>query len=250
MRARLIPVVLISNRRVVKTTGFKKPVYIGDPRNVVRIFSDFKVDELILFDIQATQRGGDIDYELLEEIALESRMPIAYGGGVTSKNAGKILSLGFEKIILNSKAYESPTLISECADKFGSQAVAVAIDVREKNGVYSCWSFGGKVREQIDPLSWAKECVNLGAGEIILTSITREGSWQGADLALSKLIASSLPVPLVIQGGIGSTEDIRKAVSTGGASAVAAGSYFVFQKQNHGILISYPEVYERSGEFE
>jgi imidazole glycerol-phosphate synthase subunit HisF len=247
MRERLIPVVLMSNRRIVKTKGFKNPVYIGDPRNIIRIFSDFQVDELILHDIGVSRGDREIDFELLEEIAQEARMPIAYGGGVNPENAGRILSLGFEKIVLNSHAYANPFSISECAKKFGSQAVAVAIDVREKKGIYSCWSFGGKHREQVDPIVWAKESVSLGAGEIILTSIDREGSWQGVDLKLSKLMASQLPVPLVIQGGIGNIGDVWKAIASGDASAVAAGSFFVFQKENQGILISYPDSIELNG---
>jgi cyclase len=240
MHQRLIPILLMTNRKLVKTKTFRNPSYVGDPRNVVRIFSDFQADELILFDIEASKKESKIDFDMLEAIAIEARMPISYGGGVTDENAGQILSLGFEKIVLNSNAYRDPSMITRCADKFGSQAVAISMDVRENQDGYSCWSNGATKNQKISPIDWAKKCVSLGAGEIILTVINREGTWSGTDLYLSSEIANQITVPLVTNGGVSSIQDISKAISLGHASAVAAGSFFVYQREGQGVLISYP----------
>jgi cyclase len=249
MRQRLIPLILMSNRKLVKTKNFDNPTYVGDPRNVVRMFSDFRADELIVVDIDVSKRGRCVDYEILEAIAVESQMPIAYGGGVTAQNAGKILSLGYEKIVLNSNAYRNPKMISECANKFGSQAVSVSIDVREVQGRYSCWSLGGSQSELVNPVAWALECVKLGAGEILLTVINREGTWKGTDTQLTREIADQISVPLVTNGGVGSIQDVDVALLEGRASAVAAGSYFVFQQEDKGVLISYPPPKELNREY-
>ncbi len=240
-RIRVIPVLLISNSGLVKPVKFKNPKYVGDPINAVKIFNEKEVDELIIIDMDASVEKRAPMFDIIKEIVSEAFMPICYGGGITSLDeVNTLLKNGVEKVILNKSAVNIPNLISEISSSFGSQSVVVCIDYKKniwgKNKVYTD---NGKHNTGLNPLEFAKNCVTLGAGEIILQSIEKEGTYTGYDLELIRSISSALNVPVVPLGGAGSLEDFSKAVSCG-ASAVAASSMFVFQRPHQAVLISYP----------
>ena len=226
---------------MVKTERFTRPRYLGDPINAVKIFNEKTVDELILLDIEATARGC-LDLDRLEEIVSEAFMPIAYGGGVNSvEQCAEILKRGVEKIVVNTAACENPQLITEASQRFGSQAVVVAIDTRrnlwKRRKVYIR---RGTKETGFDPVELARKVEGLGAGEIFLTSIEREGTFEGYDIDLLHSVCSIVGIPVIANGGAGSIRDFEHAVIQGGCSAVAAGSMFVFAAKGEGMLISYP----------
>jgi len=225
----------------VKTKKFRKPRYVGDPCNTVRIFNELEADEIIVLDISATTSGRGPDFDLLEVIADEAFMPMAYGGGITSfSEAQRIFNIGFEKIVLNSAAIQNPKLISEIAGVYGSQAVVVSIDVRQVR------FFGVRVmRKQrqvcskMRPSEWAIEAVNHGAGELLITSVDHEGMWGGLDIATISTITQVVPVPVIAHGGIGNLDHVIEGLEHGGAHSVAIGSAVVFQKQDQGVLVNF-----------
>lgn len=227
----------------MKTTRFKKPTYVGDPCNVVRIFNELEVDELFFLDITASKNGHSPNLKILGDIANECFMPIGYGGGVRSVDDAKaVFDVGVEKISLNTQAIENPGLISEIATLYGSQAVVVSIDIKSgplRNAtVFSC---GGERNTHRNPVDWAKEVEARGAGEILLTSIDKEGSWSGFDLDLIGSVSSAVSIPVIAHGGAGTLEHIGEAVHTAHASAVALGSMVVFQKKGMGVLVNFPD---------
>ncbi len=242
LKTRVIPCLLLRNKGLVKTINFRKAKYIGDPINAVKIFNDKGVDELIFLDIDATKCHQKPDFALIANIAQECFMPFAYGGGIsTCDDAKKLINLGCEKIIINTAAYEKPTLIEEMAKILGSQSVVVSIDVKKSViGGYRCFTNGGTKKTKLDPCSLAKMAQNYGAGEIFLTSIEREGTWKGFDLSLIKMVADSISIPLIACGGAKTISDLGKSVLEGGASAVAAGSMFVYHGPHHAVLINFP----------
>lgn len=216
----------------------------------MRIFSELEADELFLLDITQSRVGSCIDFRLLEAIASEAFMPIGYGGGVNSlEAASRILRLGYEKIIVNSVVYRDPTIISRCAEQFGSQAVVLSIDVKQVGSKWVAFSMGGTQREEPSPLEVIKMGIEFGAGEVLITSIDREGTWTGLDIDFCRLITREVSVPVVIQGGVGSLADVRAGVYEGGASAVAVGSLVVFQKENMGVLVNHPSEADLRGLF-
>lgn len=241
-RARVIPVLLLKDESLVKTRCFREPRYVGDPANTVRIFNELEVDELLFFDISATVNRRTPNLAMLADIADECFMPLGYGGGILSLDQAKaIFDIGFEKVSVNTSAFENPALIEEIAGRYGSQAVIVSIDV--KNGFIggsSAWSHGGRGRTDKDPVLWAKEVESRGAGEILLTSIDREGTWQGFDLELIKKVSASVSIPVVAHGGAGQVSHIIDAIQLAHADAVAIGSLVVFQKQDFGVLVNFP----------
>jgi cyclase len=226
---------------MVKTTSFARPRYLGDPINAVKIFNEKMVDELILLDIEATARGR-IDLDRLEEIVSEAFMPIAYGGGVSSiEQCVEIFKRGVEKIVVNAAAYEHPELITEASRRFGSQAVVVSIDTRRNLWKRrKAYIRRGTKETKFDPVRLARKAEELGAGEIFLTSIEREGTFAGYDIELLQSVCSAVGIPVIANGGAGSIRDFELAVVEGGCSAVAAGSMFVFAAKGEGMLISYP----------
>lgn len=244
LRIRVIPVLLLQDESLVKTVRFKRFTYIGDPSNTVRIFNELEVDELIFLDISASIKGRSPNLKILAEIVGECFMPLVYGGGINSLDQAKrIFDLGYEKIIINSHATLKPTLIEEIAGYFGSQAVVAAVDIKKGLlGNSTVRSFSGKKIVNKKPVEWAKELENQGAGEILLTSIDREGTWAGFDLELLKKVSSSVSIPTIAHGGAGSIDDIGRAVRIGGASAVAVGSMVVFQKKGMGVLVNFPDL--------
>lgn len=248
-RIRVIPTLLLDGNGLVKTKKFSNPKYIGDPINAVKIFNEKEVDEIILIDIYATKRGSKPNYALIKEIASECFMPLAYGGGIhTVEQAETIFQTGIEKIILNSEIVINPSIVTELSNKYGSQAIVISIDVKKNFfGKYSVYINNGKKNTKIDPVEFAKRCENLGAGEIYLTSIEREGMMQGYDIEITKKIAKSINIPLIASGGAGNLIHMTDVVNEGFASAVTAGSLFVFHGKLRGVLINVPskEIIER-----
>jgi cyclase len=235
---------------MVKTERFTRPRYLGDPINAVKILNEKMVDELILLDIEATSRGC-LDLDRLEEIVSEAFMPIAYGGGLNSiEQCVEIFKRGVEKIVVNTAACENPRLIDEASRRFGSQAVVVSIDTRRNLWKRrKAYIRRGMKETKFDPVALAKKAEELGGGEIFLTSIEREGTFEGYDIDLLQSVCSSVGIPVIANGGAGSIRDFERAVVEGGCSAVAAGSMFVFAAKGEGVLINYPSQSVLENEF-
>lgn len=242
MRARVIPCLLLKGQGLVKTVKFKDPKYLGDPINIVRIFNDKEVDEIVLLDITATPENRPPQFDRLKDIVSEVFIPLAYGGGIRSMEDVRILfSIGIEKIVLNTSSFENPAIIRAAADHAGSQAVVVSIDVkRNLFGKYEVYTRCGLKKTGVDPVEHAVAVEKLGAGEIIVNSIDRDGTMQGYDLDLVQKVADAVTIPVVACGGAGNLQHLADAIKTGHASAAAAGSLFVFQGPLRGVLISYP----------
>lgn len=242
IRPRVIPALLLKGQGLVKTVRFKEPRYLGDPINIVKIFNDKEVDELIFLDITATNEGRRPNFELLGKITSECFMPLGYGGGIRSmEDVRTLLGLGVEKVILNTGAVEDPAFVSEVAGYAGSQAVVVSMDARRGFlGKYELHTHSGTVKTGLEPVQHAVEMERRGAGELFVNSIDRDGTMQGYDLELIGRVAGAVQVPVVACGGAGDLHDLARAIQEGGASAAAAGSMFVFQGPLRGVLISYP----------
>jgi len=241
-KTRVIPVLLLSGRGLVKTVGFKNPKYIGDPINSVRIFNEKEVDELVFLDITATLEGRAPDFDLLADISGEAFMPMAYGGGIASlDHVRKIFSLGFEKVVIDTGAYKSPNLIRDAVDIYGSQSIVGCVDVRRNLfGRYELYSHSGTARQSVGLLEHVTRLERLGVGEVLVHSIDRDGTQTGYDLILLQQVSSTVSVPVVACGGASGLDDFVSAVEQGGASAVAAGSIFVFVGPHRAVLINYP----------
>ncbi len=243
LKTRIIPALLLRNASLVKTVQFNKFGYIGDPANTVRIFNELEVDELIFLDITATRDKRNPNLKVLSEICNECFMPLAYGGGVRDFDIAKqIFQMGFEKVAVNSYAFENPQFITQLADHFGSQAVIGSIDVK-KDFWGKQWVFGhgGKRKFKKNPVDWAIELEKLGAGEILLTSIDHEGTWKGFDNQLTKQISEAVSIPVIAHGGAGDIAHLETVVKEAGASAVALGSMVVYQKKGMGVLVNFPD---------
>ncbi|MFW9831293.1 MAG: AglZ/HisF2 family acetamidino modification protein [Candidatus Thorarchaeota archaeon] len=241
LRTRVIPSLLLRSRGLVKTVKFKDPKYIGDPINAVRIFNDKEVDELVFLDITATVENRPPQFELIKDIATECFMPFGYGGGIHDlETARKILKMGSEKIVINSAASDFD-LLRDMADVFGSQSVVVSIDVKKsKRGKYEVYTHSGTKKTNLDPVMFAVDVEANGAGEILLNSIDLDGTMKGYDIDLLSSVTKKVDIPVVACGGAGRLEHFQQAVLKGGASAVAAGSMFVFHGLHRAVLINYP----------
>ncbi|MBF0302870.1 MAG: imidazole glycerol phosphate synthase subunit HisF [Desulfamplus sp.] len=242
LKTRVIPCLLLDNGRLVKTVNFKKPYYIGDPVNAIKIFNEKEVDELILLDITATKENKPPPFDIIETVSEECFMPLTYGGGVkTIDDMRRIFSLGVEKISLNSVVAENPQLVEESSAMFGSQSIVVSMDVKKNFfGKYCVYYHSGTRPLKQDIVEYAQRMEKKGAGEILLNSIHNDGKMAGYDISLIKTIVESISIPVIVLGGAGSMADIVDAVNIGGASAVAAGSFFVYQAKNMGVLINFP----------
>ncbi len=244
LKKRIIPVLLLRNGALVKTINFKGYRYIGDPINTVRIFNEMEVDEIILLDILASKSHAQPDYQLIEKISNECFMPLAYGGGIScSEHIKNILSIGIEKIVLNTSAVNNPDLVEESAKIFGSQCVVGSIDYKTNffNKIPYVYSMCGTQKTDLNPLEWATKLEDLGVGEIMITSIDKEGMWAGYDVEVIKNIADQLTIPVIANGGASSIKDIISVLNNTSCSAAAAGSIFVYQKKDMGVLINFPE---------
>ena len=240
-RIRVIPVLLIQNGGLVKSIRFKNHKYVGDPINAVKIFNEKEVDEIAIIDISATKARRSPNIEKIAEIAGEAFMPLAYGGGISNIDQIKdILYAGAEKVILNTSALDNLGLIAEAANRFGNQSIVVSIDV-QKNwlGQYRVYRNCGSQSTGLDPVAFAKQMEAAGAGELLLTSIDRDGTFEGFDLELIRNVTAAVSIPVIVCGGAAEVAHFRQAVESG-ASAVAAGSMFVFQRPHRAVLISYP----------
>ncbi len=240
---RVIPCLLLKDTGMVKTTRFGDPVYLGDAINIVKLFNDMEVDELGVLDISAAGRGRGPNFDLLASIASNAFMPLSYGGGISEiAEARKILQLGFEKIIIGTAAVSNPDLIGRAAEEFGSQSVVVSIDVRKKLfGRYEVCTAGGKRKTGKDPVAHAEEMASRGAGEILLTSVDRDGTMSGYDLELIRMVCDAVEIPVIASGGAGHVNHFAEAVHKGGASAVAAASSFVFHGRRKAVLVNFPD---------
>lgn len=236
---------LLSNGALVKTLRFKDPKYVGDPVNAIRIFNDKEVDELMVLDIMASGLGREPDYHLIEQLAGECFMPLCYGGGIKSvEQAKRLFGLGIEKVCLQTAALEDISLIGQIAERYGSQSVVVSIDIK-KNWLGK-WQLHSAAKGKLLSKPWMDhlhDVVQAGAGELVISSVDRDGIMGGMDLDLIKQAAKLSPLPLIAMGGVGSLADIRDAVGAG-ADAVAAGAFFVFYGPHRAVLITYPKYAE------
>jgi cyclase len=242
IRPRVIPALLLKGQGLVKNVKFRDPKYLVDPINNVKINNDKEVDELIFLDITATNEKRRPPFQMLSKITSECFMPLGYGGGIRGMDDVRtLLSLGIEKIILNTIAVENPAFISDVAGYAGSQAVVVSLDVKKGLlGNYEVVTHSGKTGAGLDPVRHALEMEKRGAGELFVNSIDRDGTMQGYDLDLIRRVAEAVSIPVVACGGAGNIQHLAEAIQQGGASAAAAGSMFVFQGPLRGVLISYP----------
>jgi cyclase len=244
-RPRVIPVLLLSGDGLVKTVRFDKPTYIGDPINAMKIFNDSEVDELILLDITSGRNGQGPQMERLAEIISEAFMPVCYGGAIREfSQAEKLFSLGVEKLSFNTATLDKPELLTQVARAYGNQSVVAAIDVKKNFwGRPDVVVESGKRSAKMSPVDFAKSMVDRGAGEILLNSVDRDGTSSGYDLELIANVSEAVQVPVIACGGAGELQDFHRAV-VAGASAVAAGSLFVFHGKLRGVLINYPTQYQ------
>jgi imidazole glycerol-phosphate synthase subunit HisF len=242
LASRIIPVLLMRDKGLVKTRQFGDDKYVGDPINAVKIFNEKEVDELTLLDIDATVKGYAPDYDALRKIAVESRMPLCYGGGIISaKQAGDLIALGFEKVSVSAAALARPELIREMAEQVGRQSVVVTVDVRKEGlrGGYNVYSHNGRTKYKVKMLDHVAQAAELGAGEIVINSIDRDGMMQGYDLKLAKSVRDRVTTPISFVGGAGTTEHMAALIDTVGTVGAAAGSMFVFKGTYRAVLISY-----------
>jgi len=233
LKVRVIPTLLWKDFGLVKGVGFDSWRQIGSVLPAVKVYNTRDVDELILVDITANKDSRDPDYASIRDFADECFVPFTVGGGITQiTQIEKLLTVGADKISINTAAYSNPRLIEDAAHHFGSQCVVASIDVRRmSDGRYQCFSHSGTKATGRDPIEWAKELESRGAGEILLTSIERDGTMQGYDLKLIDQVAKSVNLPVIASGGAGIYEHLRLAVQECGASAVAAASMFHFTQQ-------------------
>jgi cyclase len=249
MRVRVIPSLLLKNQGLVKTIKFKNPTYVGDPINAVKIFNEKECDELMILDITASLDKKEPQFALVEDIATEAFMPFAYGGGITHlDHIKRLLSCGAEKVVLNSVLFENLKLVEDAASIFGAQAVVASVDVKKNLwGKYEVHSHSGTKNQKKDPTAWAQQLEAAGVGEILLNSIDLDGTQTGYNLELIQKVASAVNIPVVALGGAGNLNHFRQAVHEGKASAVAAGSLFIFHGKHRAVLISYPSSAEIEG---
>jgi cyclase len=245
LRPRITPCLLLHKGGLVKTQQFKDPKYVGDPINAVRIFNEKEADELMVLDIDASINKVPPDLGLIAKLAAECRMPLCYGGGVTTaEQAALIVGMGVEKVAISSAAVSNPSLLTEMAAAVGRQSVVAVLDVRKRSGLfakgYELYTHNGKIAHKIDPFEFAKQLQDAGAGEIVINSIDRDGLMQGYDLALAMQFKQALKVPMTFLGGAGSLGHISELISNLGVVGAAAGSLFVFKGKYRAVLINYP----------
>jgi|TARA_B110000438_G_scaffold64797_1_gene65352 cyclase len=248
LQPRIIPSLLIHKKGLVKTVNFTNPKYVGDPINAVKIFNEKAVDELIVTDIDASVNNKEPDYSMIEKLAMECRMPLCYGGGITNtEQAKRIFNLGVEKIAISSAAINNPSIITELSASVGSQSVVVVLDIKKKfmTNNYSVLINNGKYKTGINLTSFVSSLQELGAGEIVLNSIDRDGTMKGYDYKAINQVRSNTTLPLTVLGGAGNLDDIGELISKYGIIGAAAGSIFVFKGKYRAVLINYPNAKEK-----
>lgn len=243
LRPRIIPCLLVKEKGLVKTVRFKNARYLGDPMNAVRIFNEKEVDELMILDIDATANNQAPDLKMIEQWAEECRMPLCYGGGIsTVEQAQSIFSLGVEKIALSSGAIRNPQLVKEISNKVGSQSVVVVLDVKKKflGNDYEVYTHNGRRSTGKSPFELILKFQELGAGEIVINNIDADGIMKGYDLSLIEKAKNTTTLPFTSLGGAGNLEDIGKLIEKFGIIGAAAGSTFVYKGKLNAVLINYP----------
>lgn len=243
LRPRIIPCLLVHKDGLVKTTQFAAPKYVGDPLNAVRIFNEKQVDELIVADIDATVHGREPDYALIANLASECRMPLCYAGGVkTVDQIERIIGLGVEKVAIGSAAVHTPALITDAARQVGSQSIVVVMDVKKAGLMrrYEVFTHNGKQATGLNPAEFASRAEEMGAGEILVNSIDKDGVMKGYDCTLIDQVRNAVNLPISVLGGAGTLDDIRTLVQRYGVIGAAAGSLFVFKGKYRAVLIQYP----------
>lgn len=243
LKTRVIPCLQLIGDSLVKTVKFRNPSYIGDPVNTVRIFNELQVDELCFLDIRATSENRKPNLEILQQIANECFMPLSYGGGISDFESAKaIMSIGFEKLVINSQAFHNRSLVTQLSRHFGSQAIIASIDVKKNIwNKYTVYINNGLEKTDVNVVEYAREMENAGAGEILLTSMDKEGTWSGFDVELTKRVSEAVSVPVIANGGAGNINHIEEIVKTGHASAVSLGSMVVYQQKDMGVLVNFPD---------
>ncbi|HND75267.1 MAG: AglZ/HisF2 family acetamidino modification protein [Saprospiraceae bacterium] len=251
LRPRITPCLLVHKKGLVKTVQFKDPKYVGDPINAVKIFNEKEVDELMVLDIDATVEDREPNLELIKNLAIECRMPFCYGGGVTTVDQAKnIIKLGAEKVALSSAAINDTSLLRKMGEAVGSQSVVVVIDVKKKKGLlgkttYEIYTKNGREKSGKKLENFLKELNDIGVGEIVINSIDRDGTMEGYDNTLVKLVRDAVDIPITILGGAGSHEDIKSLIKDYKIIGAAAGSLFVFKGKYRAVLINYPNRIEK-----
>ena len=243
LRPRIIPVLLYHDEGLVKTVNFKKSKYIGDPLNAVKIYNEKKADELIFLDIDATAKNLSPNYKLIERIANQARMPICYGGGIkTANEAKRIFSLGIEKIALSSEALTNPSIITDIASEVGNQSVVIVLDIkRSLLGKYEIYTNNATKKSKVDLNNYVKSLYELGAGEIVINNIDRDGLMKGYDIDLVSYISSLTSLPITSVGGVGEIEHFKTLLKKCDITGLGAGSLFVFKGKYKAVLINYPD---------
>ncbi|MBT9585625.1 imidazole glycerol phosphate synthase subunit HisF [bacterium] len=243
LEPRLIPCLLLQGSTLVKTRRFSSPGYVGDPINTARIFNELEVDELLLLDIGATRAGSDVQFRLLQSLCEECFMPLAYGGGISScQQIQRLLSIGCEKVAINSALFQGGGLLQEAARQFGNQAIIASLDVKKPwFGSPGVVSHGATRKQTGGVVDWARRLEEWGAGEILLTSVDREGGWQGPDLDTIRSVTHAVSIPVIAHGGVGNLEHVAQCVHHAGASAVGVGSMVVYQAKDMGVLVQFPD---------
>lgn len=238
---RIMPCLLIKEKRLVKTVNFNNPKYVGDPINAVKIYNDKEVDELVILDINATKQKSRIDFNLIQEFASECFMPLAYGGGIrTIDDFTRVFKLGVEKIIINSLLIDNSKIVKEAIELFGSQSIIASVDVIKSNdGIYLPYSHSGR-NIDMDLFEFIDFITDLGVGELLLTSVDQEGTWDGFDLELLNLVNKQVNIPIIANGGCGKNEDLKSVLYEVGIQAASLGSMAVYQKKDMGVLIRFP----------
>lgn len=240
-RPRIIPVLLIDDRDLIKTINFKKPTYLGDPVNALKIFNRKGIDEMAVLDISASKKGIDPDFELLTDMASEAFMPLSYGGGIkTLEQVRKLLAIGYEKVVLNTSLVEDEQLVRDAVALAGSQSVVASIDAKLVKGQYKCVICDGTKVIDMTPVELAKHAAKLGVGEIFLNSIDRDGMMTGYDTDLINQVVNAVDIPVTACGGAGSISDLKDALVNGHAHAAAGGSMFVYYGRLKAVLITAP----------
>lgn len=245
LRPRIIPCLLVHKGGLVKTQQFKAPKYVGDPINAVKIFNEKESDELMVVDIDAAVNKVEPNYALIAKLAAECRMPLCYGGGVTTaEQAARIIDLGVEKVSVSSAAVADPLLLGRMAEAIGRQSVVAVLDVRKKSGLFSkgyeLCTHNAKTAHKLDPVTFARQLQDAGAGEIVVNSIDRDGEMKGYDVDLARQMRAALKVPLTVLGGAGSLDHVSELLGACGVIGAAAGSLYVFKGQYRAVLINYP----------
>jgi imidazole glycerol-phosphate synthase subunit HisF len=246
LRTRVIPVLLLKERGLVKGQQFKNHKYVGDPLNVVKIFNEKEVDELVFLDISATNENRGPDFDLLADIASETFMPFAYGGGVkTVKQVERLFSIGVEKAIINTAAFLDVKFVKESVVVAGSQSIVVSMDIKKSLlGSDEVYVNNGKINTKLDPVTYAKKMQDLGVGELIVNSVDREGTSKGYDIKLLETVSNAVEIPVIGLGGAGCLQDLADAKNQTNVSGLAAGDLFVFHGKHKAVLITYPKYLE------